>query len=51
MKTEMQERHKLVSPGDLDLFKLTDDPGEVVRIILDYERRVGPPTMTPKAFA
>ena len=51
MKTEMQERHKLVSPSDLELFKLTDDPAEVVRIILDYERRVGPPAMTPKAFA
>ena len=51
MKTEMQERHKLVSPGDLDLFKVTDDPAEVVRIILDYERRVGPPGTLPTAFA
>jgi hypothetical protein len=51
MKTEMQERHGLISPGDLDLFKLTDDPEEVVRIILDYERRVGPPATMPKAFA
>jgi predicted Rossmann-fold nucleotide-binding protein len=50
MKTEMLE-HKHISPGDLDLFKLTDDPEEVVRVILDYERRVGPPAMTPKAFA
>ena len=51
MKVEMQERHELFSPGDLDLFKLTDDPEEAVHIILDYERRVGPPAMTPKAFA
>jgi len=51
MKAEMQERHALVSPGDLDLFKLTDDPAEAVRIILDYERRVGAPAMMPKAFA
>jgi predicted Rossmann-fold nucleotide-binding protein len=49
MKTEMLE-HKHINPGDLDLFKITDDPEEVVRIILDYERRVGPPAMTPKAF-
>ena len=51
MKAEMQDRHKHISAGDLDLFKVTDDPAEVVRIILDYERRVGPPAMMPKAFA
>jgi hypothetical protein len=50
MKAEM-ERHGHISPGDLDLFKVTDDPEEAVRIILDYERRVGPPAMMPKAFA
>ena len=42
---------KFISPGDLDLFKLTDDPQEVIDIILDYERRVGPPEVVPKAFA
>ena len=51
MKAEMQERHELINPGDLDLFKITDDPAEAVRIILDYERRVGQPAMMPKAFA
>jgi uncharacterized protein (TIGR00730 family) len=40
-----------ISPGDLDLFTITDDPEEVVRVILDYERRVGPPEVVPKAFA
>ena len=40
-----------ISPGDLDLVKMTDKPQEVVDIILDYERRVGPPDMIPKAFA
>jgi len=40
-----------VSPGDLNLVTLTDDPHEAVEIILDYERRVGPPEMVPKAFA
>ena len=40
-----------ISPGDLDLFQMTDHPQEVVDIILDYERRVGPPEAIPKAFA
>jgi uncharacterized protein (TIGR00730 family) len=40
-----------ISPGDLNLVTLTDDPQEVVKIILDYERRVGPPEIVPKAFA
>jgi len=47
----MQEKHKHIGPDDLDLFKVTDDPEEAVRIILDYERRVGPPAMMPKAFS
>lgn len=42
---------KFISPGDLDLFTLTDDPQEAIDIILDYERRVGPPDVVPKAFA
>jgi uncharacterized protein (TIGR00730 family) len=42
---------KFISPGDLDLFTLTDDPQEAIDIILDYERRVGPPEVVPKAFA
>jgi uncharacterized protein (TIGR00730 family) len=42
---------KLISPGDLDLFTITDDPQEAIDIILDYERRVGPPDVMPKAFA
>lgn len=42
---------EFISPGDLDLAKITDDPQEVVRTILDYERRVGPPEIMPKAFS
>ncbi len=34
---------EFISPGDLDLVTITDDPQEAVNIILDYERRVGPP--------
>src|SRR5438105_3954380 len=40
-----------ISPGDLELFKLTDDPQEAIDIILEYEHRVGPPEIVPKAFA
>ena len=50
MKKEMVEVHRAISPADLDLFKITDDPAEVIQIIMDYERRVGQPTMMPKAF-
>jgi uncharacterized protein (TIGR00730 family) len=48
---EHLEGAKYISPGDLDLFTLTDDPEEVVEIIQDYMRRVGPPDVIPKAFA
>ncbi|MDD5139512.1 MAG: TIGR00730 family Rossman fold protein [Verrucomicrobiales bacterium] len=50
MKTRL-EKDKFISRGDLDLFKITDDADEVIEIIRDYERRVGPPAITPKAFA
>jgi|SRR5438093_6975741 len=50
MKTNMQD-NGYISPGDLDLFTVTDDPQEAIRIILDYARRVGPPEIMPKAFA
>jgi hypothetical protein len=40
-----------ISPGDLDLLTVTDDVEEAVNIILDYERRVGPPDVMPKAFS
>lgn len=39
-----------IGPDDLNLLKLTDDPQEAIDIILDYERRVGPPDIMPKAF-
>jgi hypothetical protein len=45
------EKEKLISADDLDLVKMTDDVDEVVQIIRDYERRVGPPGVTPTAFA
>src|SRR5580692_9099415 len=42
---------KFISPGDMELITLTDDPQEAIDIILDYERRVGPPDTVPKAFS
>jgi uncharacterized protein (TIGR00730 family) len=50
----MKERvqgSKFISPGDLDLFTITDDPAEAVESILEYLRRVGPPEIVPKAFS
>lgn len=48
---ERLEGAQFISPGDLDLVRITDDPQEVIDIVLDYERRVGPPEIMPKAFA
>jgi uncharacterized protein (TIGR00730 family) len=45
------EKQKLISPGDLDLVTVTDKPEEVIDIILDYMRRVGPPEVTPRTLA
>ena len=50
LKTELQNGNQFISPGDLDLIKVTDSPREAVDIILDYERRVGRPSIIPKAF-
>lgn len=35
------EGRKYISPGDTKLFKVTDDPKEVVSTILEYQRTVG----------
>ncbi|HHY86089.1 MAG TPA: TIGR00730 family Rossman fold protein [Verrucomicrobia bacterium] len=50
MKEHLEDT-KFISPGDLDLFTLTDDPQEATDIILDYLRRVGPPEVVPRAFS
>jgi hypothetical protein len=50
MKTRV-EKQKLISLGDLDLVKMTDEVDEVIQIIRDYERRVGPPGTLPVAFS
>jgi uncharacterized protein (TIGR00730 family) len=45
------EKNAFISPGDMDLFTLTDDPKTAVDIILDYRRRVGPPDVIPRTLA
>ncbi len=45
------EADGLISKGDMNLVTITDDVDEAVGIILDYQRRVGPPPTVPKAFA
>ena len=42
---------KFIGPDDLKLVTITDDPQEALDIILDYERRIGPPEVVPKAFS
>jgi uncharacterized protein (TIGR00730 family) len=49
MKSTLEDG-RFISPGDMDLFVVTDDPKKVVEVILDYRRRVGPPEHVPKAF-
>jgi len=51
LKSTVAAKGNYISPEDMNLFKVTDDPEEAVELILDYQRRVGTPTTVPKAFA
>jgi uncharacterized protein (TIGR00730 family) len=51
MKKELIQKNQFIGGDDLELFKITDEVDEVVEIIRDYERRVGPPRNLPTAFA
>jgi uncharacterized protein (TIGR00730 family) len=42
--------HRMISASDLDLLSMTDRPEEVVDLILDYQRRVGPPKSLPRGL-
>jgi len=48
--TRTLEDGRFISPEDMDLVTLTDDPQEAVEIIVNYLRQVGPPESVPKAF-
>jgi len=47
MRTTMQ-KGRFIGPVDLELVTLTDDPQEVVNIILDYRRRLDKADIEPK---
>lgn len=51
MREAMQERNQFIGPDDLNLFTVTDDPHEAVKVITDYLQRVGPPDHVPLAFS
>jgi uncharacterized protein (TIGR00730 family) len=44
------QKGKFIGPKDLELVTVTDDPAEVVRVVLDYMRRVGPPESPRKTM-
>jgi len=50
MKNNM-EKLRYIGSQDMKLVTLTDDPQEAIDVILEYERRVGPPEIVPKAFS
>jgi hypothetical protein len=50
MKTTL-ERPGFISPGDLELATVTDRVDQAVKLILDYQRQVGPPETVSRAFA
>jgi len=44
------ETSRLISPGDLELMQVTDDPAQVVAWIREYQRSIGVPDQVPAAF-
>jgi hypothetical protein len=44
------EAERYISPGDRDLFHITDKVDQAVERILEYRRRVGAPQKVPAAF-
>jgi uncharacterized protein (TIGR00730 family) len=45
------EGNAMISPGDLDLLHVTDSVDEVLSIVSEYMRKVGPPEQIPKTLA
>lgn len=44
------DKNGFISPGDMELVSLVDEPQAAVDIVLDYMRRVGPPESVSRAF-
>src|SRR3954464_7515700 len=45
------DKSGFISPGDMELYTVVDEPKAAIQIILDYMRRIGPPDNVPRAFA
>lgn len=45
------EGNAMISPGDIDLLHVTDSTEEVISIVSEYMRKVGPPEQIPKTLA
>ncbi|PYI80482.1 MAG: TIGR00730 family Rossman fold protein, partial [Verrucomicrobia bacterium] len=43
MAANLGQKNNFISPVDLELLTLTDDPEEAIKIILDFQRNVGAP--------
>jgi uncharacterized protein (TIGR00730 family) len=41
------QKNKFISPGDLKLVTVTDEPKVAIDLILEYMRKVGPPEVIP----
>jgi uncharacterized protein (TIGR00730 family) len=41
MKEKMLQEHQYISPGDMDIFTVVDEPKEAVKIIVDFRKSSG----------
>jgi len=44
------EKSNYISPGDMELVTVTDDPQAAIAIILDYMHKIGPPDVMPRSL-
>ena len=50
IKSTLEKNH-FIGAQDLELLTITDDPGAAIRLIVDYQRRLGPPDTLIKDIA
>jgi uncharacterized protein (TIGR00730 family) len=41
MRDQMLDKHNYISPGDLDVFSVVDEPAEVIEVILKFHKNNG----------
>ena len=46
MKGTIYQKHHYITPADLDVFTIQDDPDAAVEIIVDFKERHGPSGLT-----